>query len=422
MKKTYFLNLVKTSTITTCCLITLSCTVHKYTRPTSIPEDMVFVPAGEFIMGNNNDYYDNDSDERPQHIVNLPAFYIDKYPVTNSQYKKFVEATGHQPPRFWDKSGNYPPNKSDHPVVGVSFLDAQAYARWVGKRLPTEEEWEKAARGTDARRWPWGNKFDHTKANVRSKGTTPVGSFPESASPYGAYDMAGNVWELVDSWYELYPNSPENETVARLLGKKYKVVRGGDYNSGISSARCADRGVKKINDAGGPSLGFRCVLDVSGYEYYRGAQELLNQAKNLKTQAEKDITAYEEHLSSRLLLKEVEILLEQALDRFKNHNFEESKKLAKQAQEQIRKAHQLALDYTKNKHAEKIAQIKEVLTILDALLKKIPAKLSPHDLELKDKALDHFKQSEQFFEESSWGYAQMHAYIGLSIVRQIIVP
>ena len=401
------------------CFVAPGYALDKPVEPISVPENMVLVPSGEFIMGNNNDYYDNDGDESSQHVVNLPAFYIDKYPVTNAQYKKFVESTNHKPPLFWDKSGNYPQEKSDHPVAGVTYLDAKAYCSWAGKRLPTEEEWEKAARGTDARRWPWGNVFDYNKANVGFRGTTPVNSHPEGVSPYGCYDMAGNVFELTDSWYELYPNSPENKIVARLLGEKYKVVRGGGYNADIGSARCADRGIKEIEGAGGPSLGFRCARDVPGYEHYRSAFELMNEAKNLKIQAEKDITPYEEHNSSRLLLKDAEGLLDKAFDSFRNENFKESEQLAEQGREKIKQAHQLALDFTKNKRAEKLASAKKVLTSLETLLKKIPDQLSPRQLEMKNKAFDHFKQSKQFFEEGSLGYAQMHAYIGLSIVNQI---
>ena len=160
------------------CFTAMSYALDKPIESVPVPKDMAVVPAGEFIMGNNNDYHDNDDDEKPQHIVNLPAFYIDKYLVTNAQYKKFVEATNHKPPIFWDKSGNYQQEKSNHPVVGVTYPDAKDYCAWAGKRLPTEEEWEKASRGTDARRWPWGNVFEDTKANINYRGTTPVGSYP----------------------------------------------------------------------------------------------------------------------------------------------------------------------------------------------------------------------------------------------------
>ncbi|MBI5376535.1 MAG: SUMF1/EgtB/PvdO family nonheme iron enzyme [Candidatus Schekmanbacteria bacterium] len=399
--------------------IPVSYALDKEVKQSVIPEDMVLVPAGEFIMGNNNDYMDNDGDEAPQHVVNLPAFYIDKYPVTNAQYKKFVDATKHELPLFWDKSGNFPPEKSDHPVIGVTYLDAKAYCSWVGKRLPTEEEWEKAARGTDGRRWPWGNIFENSKTNVNNrKGTTPVNKYPAGVSPYGCYDMAGNTFEMTDTWYALYPGSAENRAVAKLLGEKYKVVRGGAYSADDGSARCADRGVKEINVAG-PSLGFRCAQDVPGYEHYRSALTAINETKNLKSVAEKYITPYEEHNQSRLLLKDAEGLINESSDKFKNENFSESEQLATQASEKIKQAQQMALDFTKNRHEEKIAAIKEALALLEEMLNKMPAQLSPHNSELKEKALDHYKQSKQLFEDGSLGYAQMHVYIGLSIAGQI---
>ena len=122
---------------------------------------MVYIPAGEFIMGNNGGFPE---DEKPQHTVYLDAYYIDKHEVTNKQYKKFVRSTGHRLPFHWI-DGNYPPEQGDYPVVGVSFQDAQAYAKWAGKRLPTEAEWEKAARGTDGRIWPWGDEWHFRCAN-----------------------------------------------------------------------------------------------------------------------------------------------------------------------------------------------------------------------------------------------------------------
>src|SRR3989338_1360081 len=397
--------------------------------------EMVLIPEGKFMMGSRGEGGDEGIlgvdvgvDQLPQREVFLKVFYIDKYEVTVQEYKEFAKATGHplpglltgeMPENVKEWAVKYPPIEAHFPINDVTNMDAEAYCSWAGKRLPTEEEWEKAARGTDARCWPWGNVFDYNKANVGFRGTTPVNSHPEGVSPYGCYDMAGKVFELTDSWYELYPNSPENKIVARLLGEKYKVVRGGGYNADIGSARCADRGIKEIEGAGGPSLGFRCARDVPGYEHYRSAFELMNEAKNLKIQAEKDITPYEEHNSSRLLLKDAEGLLDKAFDSFRNENFKESEQLAEQGREKIKQAHQLALDFTKNKRAEKLASAKKVLTSLETLLKKIPDQLSPRQLEMKNKAFDHFKQSKQFFEEGSLGYAQMHAYIGLSIVNKI---
>ncbi len=407
--------------IVICCLLASSCALHKCAVPASVPEDMVLVPAGEFIMGNNNDFYDNDNDEMPRHVVNLPSFYINKYPVTNYQYKKFVDATGHKTPRYWGKSGKFSPEKANHPVVGISFPDAQAYAAWKGKRLPTEEEWEKAARSTDARRWPWGNLFDYSKANVGTKGTTPVGSFPEGKTIYGAYDMSGNVWEWVDSWYELYPGISENKSVEQLLGKKNKVVRGGSFASDIGSARCADRGVKKIKDSG-TTLGFRCARDVPGYEDYRSAARLIARAKKLKARAELDITAYEDHRLSRLIMRNAESLMVQASAKFQANDFSGAMELAGEANKKIKTAHQLALDFKKIKHAEKKALIEKTLTEFDSLISQLPDQLTPKELKLKKWALNHFTKGKQFFDDESWGYAQMHALIALKMVKMILDP
>jgi iron(II)-dependent oxidoreductase len=203
--------------------------------------NMVLVPAGEFTMGLDEaqvkkvvdllggmvKYHDSST---PAHKVKLDAFYIDKYEVTNEEYKKFVEAKGHRIPLHWeDAGGDIPQGKEKHPVVYVSWEDAVAYCEWAGKRLPTEAEWEKAARGTDGRFFPWGNKFSRKKANFeksRKNDTTKVGSYPKGVSPYGCYDMAGNVWEWTADNYLPYPgNKYEDE----FYGKERYVLRGGSY-------------------------------------------------------------------------------------------------------------------------------------------------------------------------------------------------
>ncbi|MGB9595689.1 MAG: SUMF1/EgtB/PvdO family nonheme iron enzyme [Candidatus Poribacteria bacterium] len=241
-------------------------------------EDMVKVPAGEFLMGSSDEEIKKVvrdlgggelgpdvewfAAERPQHKVYLDEFYIDKYEVTNEQYKKFIIATGRATPRHWE-GGDYPKGMEKYPIVYVSWEDADAYTKWIGKRLPTEAEWEKAARGTDARIWPWGNDFDRTKCNVEcweGSGPKPVGSYPEGVSPYGAYDMAGNVWEWTDSFYEPYPGS---KYVSPEFGKKLRVLRGGSwyhYDSlGPIGARCAsrDRGTAQSVSY---VAGFRCAI------------------------------------------------------------------------------------------------------------------------------------------------------------------
>ena len=221
------------------------------------PNEMILVPGGEFIMGNDGNF-----DHSPAHTVYLDSFYMDKYEVTNAQYKEFIKAKGRAMPRHWE-NGTYPEGKADHPVVYVSWEDADAYCRWFGKRLPTEIEWEKAARGTDARIWPWGNTFDVTKCNVESwegSDSKPVGSYPDGVSPYGVYDMAGNVWEWTDSWYDAYPGSDYTTTE---FGKKLRVMRGGSwyhYDSlGPIGARCASRD-RAVPQSVSYIVGFRCAI------------------------------------------------------------------------------------------------------------------------------------------------------------------
>jgi len=199
---------------------------------------MVRVPKGEFIMG--SDRIDTEAkalqygsskpwfaNERPERKVFVDEFFIDKYEVTNAEYAKFVEATKIKPPRLWP-GGRFPEGKGKNPVSAVSWFKARDYCKWKGKRLPTEAEWEKAARGTDGRIFPWGNKFDIKKLNALGEhsGTTPVGSFPEGKSPYGAFDMAGNLLEWTADWYKPYPgNTLKDED----YGEKFRVVRGGGW-------------------------------------------------------------------------------------------------------------------------------------------------------------------------------------------------
>ncbi|MFQ5900365.1 MAG: formylglycine-generating enzyme family protein [Thermodesulfobacteriota bacterium] len=224
--------------------------------------EMVYIPAGKFIQGSNERH----PDEGPTHEVYLDDYYIDKYEVTNIQYKEFVKATGHRKPLHW-VTGTYPRRKAYHPVVYVDWFDANAYCKWAGKRLPNESEWEKAARGTDGRRFPWGSDFDVNKANspfLKKGDTMPVGSFEEGRSPYGLYDVVGNVWEWTIDWYEPYSGAKDAETNI-YYGKKNKVLRGGSwfdcslYSCGMSPLTYNRSHFAR--DVRNNSFGFRCVKD-----------------------------------------------------------------------------------------------------------------------------------------------------------------
>jgi formylglycine-generating enzyme required for sulfatase activity len=225
----------------------------------SIIADMVPVPGGPFVLGDNTRH----PDEGPMQPWTVDGFYIDKFEVTNGDYYAFVQAGRRTPPEHWN--GPAPPiDLLRHPVTYVSWFDARDYCAWRGKRLPTEFEWEKAARGTEGLKFPWGDVFDPTVANTPQSGighTTPVGSFPKGASPYGAMDMAGNVWEWTDSWYKPYPGNTRSNP---NYGELYRVVRGGSwydceiYRCGIS-APTFNRGFF-IADTKNDTFGFRCAV------------------------------------------------------------------------------------------------------------------------------------------------------------------
>ena len=219
---------------------------------------MVFINAGEFIMGSNERW----DDESPEHINKTSAFYIDLYEVTNRDYIKFTDATKRKPPHHWAQ-GNIPKTKEDHPVTYVSWFDANDYCQWTGKRLPNEEEWEKAARGEDGSIYPWGNLWSLDKSNnpyKHSTGTEPIGSYPDGRSVYGLYDMSGNVWEWVDAYYLPHPG---NTTPKAEYGKDKRVLKGGSwfdclsYGCGLSAPtfnRSFFNPEVKNN-----SFGFRCA-------------------------------------------------------------------------------------------------------------------------------------------------------------------
>ena len=204
---------------------------------------MVVVPAGEFMMGSPT----GDSDEQPAHKVYVDAFSMDVYEVTVGQYAAFLQAKGIDPPSDW-KTMNQPAHQK-RPVANVDWADAAAYCKWAGKRLPTEAEWEKAARGTDGRLYPWGNDpptplhANFGKPDWNNHGVlTPVGTFEGGKSPYGIYDMAGNVWEWVSDWYDYnyYKTSPSQNPTGPPMGG-YKVIRGGSWNSNQRNLRSSDR-------------------------------------------------------------------------------------------------------------------------------------------------------------------------------------
>jgi iron(II)-dependent oxidoreductase len=265
--------------------------------------EMILIPEGEFIMGCNQDEIHHSIDilggseewyilEYPKYKLAVKSYYIDKLEVTNSQYCEFLNEKGNQQEDeapwlqigskncliYQDGKGKFTPKKGyeNYPVIMVSWTGARAYSKWAGKRLPTEVEWEKAARGIKGICWPWGNTWNSNKCNnwktsnkelkklmakiYNNKGPLPVGSIPEGKSPYGVLDMAGNVSEWCSDWYGLYPGYP-------FGGKDYhefthKVTRGGSWGIEIPGGlTCAYRSLHK-SYACDSYTGFRCVMDL----------------------------------------------------------------------------------------------------------------------------------------------------------------
>jgi formylglycine-generating enzyme required for sulfatase activity len=228
--------------------------------------EMVYVPAGPFLMGS-----DESKSEKPPHEVFVDGFWIDRTPVTNEEYQRFVQATGHSKPGHW-RGDQIPKGKELHPVVYVNWQDAQAYCQWRSKqasaaiRLPTEAEWEKAARGADGRRYPWGDEFDAKKCNSSESGyrdTTPVGRYsPAGDSPYGLADAAGNVWEWTASLYEPYPyDAGDGREDPKADGRR--VLRGGSWSSDRRDTRSAYR-LHSDPSYALDYVGFRCARSGSG--------------------------------------------------------------------------------------------------------------------------------------------------------------
>lgn len=216
--------------------------------------EVATIPGGWFEMGSSW----GRANETPIHDVWLGEFAIDRYEVTVAQYRAFVAATGHRLPGDWE--GLTPAQPGNLPVTYVSWPDAAAYCAWVGKRLPTEAEWEKAARGDDGRRYPWGDEWDPGRAAVAlAHGPVPVGSYPEGASPYGVLDMAGNVHEWVADYHDAgyYAASPA-ENPAGPDNHRNRVLRGGSWSSPPGWATTTFRD-SSHSDAGDDRFGFRCA-------------------------------------------------------------------------------------------------------------------------------------------------------------------
>ena len=285
-----------------------------------IPEGMVLIPEGLFLMGSTKQDIDKLleldrnietvrlDNEIPQREVFMSAYLIDKYPVTNAEYKKFIESDGYGQKVFWSDAGwqyisqSHPlengdtdvilNGEGDCPAVNVSWYEAEAFAKWAEKRLPTEAEWEKAARGTGGRMYPWGNTFEKINLNCsesKNEKPAPVTKYPQGQSPYGCFDMAGNVWEWTADWYDsqYYGSAPEKDPqgpkdaeadpyygqpeevgvsvydLEPSTGSKTlsgcKVLRGGSWSgAGIVHVRCANRDYDEPiykND----TMGFRCA-------------------------------------------------------------------------------------------------------------------------------------------------------------------
>jgi len=205
------------------------------------PEDMVYIEGGTYRIGSDT----GPRVEGPAHDCTVDSLFIDAYPVTNFEYKQFRP------------NHDYPRGKGDHPVTNVSWFDAQAYAEWRGKRLPTEAEWEVAARGHTTHRWPWGNEFAELKCNTDSQGTVEVEFYPLGQSSMGVFDLCGNVWEWTSDWYQPYPGNASSAAPAPHM---YRAIRGGSWRTTPHQATCTSR-QKLLPGTRGDDVGFRCAMD-----------------------------------------------------------------------------------------------------------------------------------------------------------------
>jgi len=223
-----------------------------------LPMEWIQVPAGKFMMGREF----GESDESPVHEVYLDTFEIGKYEVTNQQYKQCVRAG------VCGRPGNQRYSTTEfarHPVTDISWYDEEAFCSWVGGRLPTEAEWEYTARGTDERTYPWGEGIDDTFANYASDDTTEVGSYEKGVSPFGAYDMAGNVWEWTADWYSenYYAISPVSNPTGPEDGDYKKVLRGGSWDEDVLNLRVSGRAWGNPDGTWLYVVGFRCARSVA---------------------------------------------------------------------------------------------------------------------------------------------------------------
>ncbi len=267
---------------------------------TQVPEDMVLIPGGPFLMGVDKEVNAKTEkmskikrlkysvsreafhDEGPAHNITLDTYYLDKYEVSNQQYGQFIKATGHPAPAYWD---DHLRNKPNQPVSGVNWHDANAFCSWANKRLPTEAEWEKAARGPEGYKYPWGNEVNSNNANFGRKQefTANVDAYPGGKSPYGAYNMAGNVFEWVADWYDpnyyknrkdmTNPTGPKEGAflsntgtyVDRIAVGKKRVIRGGSWYAPAESVTNTHRFWNDpMNNSYGVGLGFRCARSAEG--------------------------------------------------------------------------------------------------------------------------------------------------------------
>jgi formylglycine-generating enzyme required for sulfatase activity len=223
---------------------------------------MVYVPGGTFLMGSDDGY----DDEQPVHSVTLDSFWIDRTEVSNDHYRQCVEAGECQAPTMCERGEpTYEDmSKTNHPVVCVDWGGAKAYCEWAGARLPTEVEWEYAARGEQGLVYPWGNGFDCSRSNFGEEcereydKTAPVDSFESGASWCGALNMAGNVWEWVEDWYDGYPGTSYQSDD---LGTQYKVLRGGSWLTLPYDRRAATRNAGTPGERG-ENVGLRCVFEL----------------------------------------------------------------------------------------------------------------------------------------------------------------